>query len=110
MVKVDLEGRITLPEDIREELGIRPGAEVDVKEADGTIVIVPENQPRKILDRMDRLVSEAEIEREIRGDGAERETREHEAISFDEISPQAEEFADDVRREVQQSDGTETDD
>jgi len=55
-VTVDPDGRIALPEDVREQVSISPGTEVDVREDDGKVIIEPENDPERILERMDALV------------------------------------------------------
>lgn len=100
MAKVDSKGRIVLPQDIREELGITPGTEVDVREEDGRAVIEPEDDPQEIIDRMEELIDEAV---------AEREAGETEPTPFEEMHPEVQEFADDVRRGAQQAEQTETD-
>jgi len=64
MTTVDSEGRIRLPEEIRERLDMTPGTEVEVREKDGKAVVEPENSPGEILERMDQLVEEASPSRE----------------------------------------------
>ena len=110
MARVDSEGRVVLPENVREELGIEPGTEVDLTEEDGAIVITPRNHPEKILKRVERLVNEAVAERETREEVTDGETKENDWASLDEISPQADEFKEDVHRGAQHADDTETDD
>lgn len=63
MVKVDSKGRIVLPQDLRERLGITPGTTVEVREEDGRAVVEPEDDPNRILDRMEQLVEKASSER-----------------------------------------------
>lgn len=63
MTKVDAKGRVVLPQEIRERLGITPGTEVDIHEEDGKAVIEPEDDPERILERMEELVHEASSER-----------------------------------------------
>ena len=58
MTKVDSKGRIVLPQEVRERLGITPGTEVDVHEEDGRAVVEPEDDPDDVLGRMERLVEE----------------------------------------------------
>ncbi|TKX72467.1 AbrB/MazE/SpoVT family DNA-binding domain-containing protein [Halorubrum sp. GN11GM_10-3_MGM] len=64
MTKVDSKGRIVLPQEVRERLGITPGTEVDVREEDGKAVVKPEASPDEILERMEQLVEEAASNRE----------------------------------------------
>ena len=64
MVKVDAKGRIVLPQEIRERLGMTPGTEVEIHEADGTAVVEPEDSPEQIIDRMNRLVAETAANRQ----------------------------------------------
>jgi len=58
MVTVDSKGRIVLPQEVRERLGLTSGTEVDVREEGGKVVVDPEDDPEAILERMDRLVEE----------------------------------------------------
>lgn len=63
MVKVDSKGRVVLPQEVRECLGITPGTEVDIHEEDGKAVVKPEDDPQQIIDRMEQLVEETASER-----------------------------------------------
>ena len=63
MAKVDSKGRIVLPKEVRERLGISPGTEVTVHEEDGKAVVEPEDDPDRIIERMERLVEETSSER-----------------------------------------------
>jgi len=58
MVTVDSKGRIVLPQEVRERLGITPGTEVEVHEEGGKAVVEPEATPEQIIERMEQLVSE----------------------------------------------------
>lgn len=58
MVRVDSKGRIVIPQEVRDRLGITPGTEVEVREEDGTAVVAPEDDPERVIDRMERLVAE----------------------------------------------------
>lgn len=63
MTKVDSKGRIVLPQEVRERLGITPGTEVEIHEEDGKAVVEPEDDPQQIIDRMEQLVEEAASKR-----------------------------------------------
>lgn len=63
MAKVDSKGRVVLPQEVRERLGITPGTEVEIHEESGKAVVEPEDSPEQIIERMDRLVSETASER-----------------------------------------------
>jgi AbrB family looped-hinge helix DNA binding protein len=63
MTKMDSKGRIVLPKEVREGLGITPGTEVVVHEEDGKAVIEPEDDPEQIIERMERLITETSSER-----------------------------------------------
>ena len=79
MTKVDSKGRIVLPQDVRERLGIVPGTEVDVHEEDGKVVVEPEDDPEQILDRMEQLIEETSSKGAKRTplDGADPIARKH---------------------------------
>lgn len=63
MVKVDSKGRIVLPQEVRERLGITPGTEVEIHEEGGKAVVEPEDDPAEIIERMEQLVAETAPER-----------------------------------------------
>lgn len=63
MVKMDSKGRIVLPQEVRERLGITPGTEVDVHEEGGKAVVEPEEDPERVIERMNQLVEETSPER-----------------------------------------------
>ncbi|WP_231185833.1 AbrB/MazE/SpoVT family DNA-binding domain-containing protein [Haladaptatus sp. DYF46] len=58
MTTVDSKGRIVLPQEVRERLGITPGTEVEIHDEDGKAVVEPEKNPEQIIDRMEQLVAE----------------------------------------------------
>lgn len=63
MAKVDSKGRIVLPQEVRERLGITPGTEVEIHEEEGKAVVEPENDPEQILERMAELIAETSSRR-----------------------------------------------
>lgn len=91
MVTVDSRGRIVLPVEVRDNLGITPGTEVEVREECGKAVIEPEDHPDQVIDRMDRLVAEASADRDyiLEPDGK--------------IHPLAQKHHETVRRESQEA-------
>lgn len=79
MPTVDDKGRIVLPKQVRESLGLSPGTEVEVRTDEGTAIIEPEDDPERILAEMDRLVDAASTDREKvpSGDGLHPIARKH---------------------------------
>lgn len=68
MVTVDAKGRIVLPKDLRERLGLDPGTEVDVHEKDGRAVVEPKVDPAEVIERLDALVADAAENRDAPAD------------------------------------------
>lgn len=64
MAKVDSKGRIVLPKEVRERLGITPGTEVEIHEKDGVAVVEPEDNPEQIIERMTQLITETSPEKD----------------------------------------------
>jgi len=60
---MDSKGRIVLPKEVRERLGITPGTEVDINEEDGKAIIEPEDNPEWIIEHMECLITETSSER-----------------------------------------------
>lgn len=86
MVTVDSKGRIVLPQDLRERLGISPGTEVDIREEDGKAVVEPEEDPDQIIERMNHLIEEASANRDAA------------SVSSEEMHPLARNHAETIRR------------
>jgi len=63
MAKVDSKGRIVLPKEVRERLGITPGTKVDINEEDGKAIVEPEDNPEQVIERMERLIAETASDR-----------------------------------------------
>jgi AbrB family looped-hinge helix DNA binding protein len=64
MPTVDSKGRIVLPKEVREQLGITPGSEVEIHEEEGRVVVEPGNDPDEIIERMEALLAEIPDERD----------------------------------------------
>jgi len=58
MARIDTKGRVTLPKAVREDLGLEPGTEVEVRDEDGRVVIEPERDPEDIIADLERRVEE----------------------------------------------------
>ena len=91
MTRVDSKGRIVLPQEVRARLGITPGTEVEVREEDGKAVVEPEDDPERIIERMEQLVAETAANR-------------GETTSLDDgVAPVAQKHRDAVRRGAQEA-------
>ena len=88
MAKVDSKGRIVLPQDVREQLGVTPGSEVEVHEKDGKAIVEPEDDPDRIIEQMDQLV-----------DGI----TDREPTPYEDLDPQARDQVDSIRRQAEQA-------
>lgn len=92
MTKVDSKGRIVLPQEVRERLGVTPGTEVEVREEDGKAVVEPEDDPERIIERMDAIVDEIS---------------DRDPTPYEDLDPQARDHVDTIRR---QANGAEAED
>lgn len=86
MPKVDAKGRIVLPKEVREALGIDEGAEVEVREEAGRAVIEPEGDPTEIIERMETLIEEIPEERT--------------PTPYDELDPQSKDHVETIREQA----------
>lgn len=91
MPTVDSKGRVVLPKAVRDRLGIRPGTEVEIREEEGAAVVKPEDDPARIVDRMEALIEEANVQRER-------------DVPEDRLDPVARRHADAIRRGAATSD------
>jgi AbrB family looped-hinge helix DNA binding protein len=46
-MRVTIKGQVTIPQDIREKMNIRPGAEVDFIEKGGNVLLIKKKSPRQ---------------------------------------------------------------
>ena len=88
MAKVDSKGRIVLPQDVRERLGVTPGTEIDIREEGGKAIIEPEDDPERIIERMEELI----------GGISDREP-----TPYEELDPQARDHVDTIRQQAKQA-------
>jgi AbrB family looped-hinge helix DNA binding protein len=66
MVRVDSKGRIVLPSEVRDRLGIRPGSDVEVTAENGRVVVEPEDDPDQIMHNLEAMIEAAAANRECR--------------------------------------------
>lgn len=64
--RVDEKGRVTIPQSVRESLGIEPGEEVTISVDDGSVVIRPRVSREEFVETMTGVVSN-----KTRAEGAE---------------------------------------
>lgn len=57
---IDAGGRVVIPKPVRDRLGLHPGAEVEVVEADGKVEISPAVAPIEVVEVAGRLVARGE--------------------------------------------------
>lgn len=91
MTTVDSKGRIVLPQEVRERLGITPGTEVEIHEEGGKAVVEPEDDPERIIERMKQLIAEASANRAPT------------PMSYEDMDPLAQKHADTIRRGAQKT-------
>lgn len=58
MTTVDTKGRVTLPKEVREDLGLEPGTEVEIRDEGGRVVIEPERDPEDVIAELERRIEE----------------------------------------------------
>jgi AbrB family looped-hinge helix DNA binding protein len=90
MVKVDSKGRIVVPQNIREQLGLTPGTKVDVHEEDGRIVVESQPGPEQIVHDLEALIEEAAASRD--------------QPPYDELDSEAKEHLELIRRQAEAAD------
>lgn len=86
MTRVDSKGRIVLPKELRDRLGITPGTEVEIREEDGRAVVEPEDDPQRIIDGIEGIVEEA--------------TSDRAQDRYDELDPASKAHVDAIRRQA----------
>lgn len=93
MTKVDSKGRIVLPQEVRERLGVTPGTEVEVREEDGKAVVEPEDDPERIIERMDAIVDEIS---------------DRDPTPYEDLDPQARDHVDTIRRQANETEAADS--
>lgn len=59
---IDQGGRVVVPKDVRERLGLVAGAEVELQEVDGRLEIAPVATPMRLEERDGQWVAHADME------------------------------------------------
>lgn len=75
MARVDSKGRVTIPKEVRESLGIDEGSHVEIRTEDGRVVVEPEREPEEILDEMESILEN--VERKKPKEGRDAIAEEH---------------------------------
>ncbi|MDL5360853.1 AbrB/MazE/SpoVT family DNA-binding domain-containing protein [Halalkalicoccus sp. NIPERK01] len=75
MGTIDSKGRVTLPQELRERLGLSPGSKVEISAQGERVVIEPERDSEEIEARMDDLLDD--LERTTGTDSIDQLAREH---------------------------------
>lgn len=57
---IDAGGRVVVPKDVRERLGLRPGSRIELREVEGRLEISPATTPVRLVDHDGVLVAAAE--------------------------------------------------
>lgn len=91
MAKVDSKGRVVLPQNLREQLGLDPGTEVEVREENGRAVVEPEDRPEDIITDLERQIENAASRR--------KQTQK------DELDPTASDHLETIRRGASDDEG-----
>jgi AbrB family looped-hinge helix DNA binding protein len=59
---IDAGGRVVVPKDVRERLGLRPGSRIALREVEGHLEISPATTPARLVDRDGALVADADTD------------------------------------------------
>jgi len=59
---IDAGGRIVVPKDVRERLGLRPGSRIVLTEVEGHLEVAPATTPVRLVDRDGAVVAAAEAD------------------------------------------------
>lgn len=62
LATIDAGGRVVVPKDVRERLGLRPGSRVEMREVEGRLEIYPATTPVRLVDQGGALVAETDHE------------------------------------------------
>ena len=59
-VAIDSAGRVVVPKQLRDALGLKAGSRLEITERDGALVLLPAPEPMRLVRKGDRLVVEPE--------------------------------------------------
>jgi len=74
-VSIDASGRLVVPKQVRDEAGLRPGIELEIRYRDGRVEIEPAPRDVRLVRRGKVLVAEAQAPSEALTQEIVRETR-----------------------------------
>ena len=89
MVTVDSEGRIAIPEDLREQLDLATGREVELRVEGKHLIVEPKQDPEEFWQEHLSLIKEAD-----------EHERERSALTYEELDVISQDFTDTVRKEA----------
>lgn len=62
LATIDAGGRVVVPKDVRERLGLRPGSRIVLREVEGHLEISPVTTPVRLVDQEGTLVAVADTD------------------------------------------------
>lgn len=62
LATIDAGGRVVVPKEVRERLGLRPGSRIVLTEVEGHLEISPATTPARLVDHGGALVAVAEVD------------------------------------------------
>jgi AbrB family looped-hinge helix DNA binding protein len=62
LATIDAGGRVVVPKDVRERLGLRPGSRIVLTEVEGRLEISPATTPVRLEERQSTLVAVADAD------------------------------------------------
>lgn len=59
---IDAGGRVVVPKEVRERLGLRPGSQIQLTEVDGHLEIAPATTPVRLVEQNGTVVAVPEVD------------------------------------------------
>lgn len=60
LATIDAGGRVVIPKEVRERLGLRPGSRIELREVEGRLEVSPATTPVRLVERQGALVAVAD--------------------------------------------------